>query len=92
MTKFNRKAWLKPYIDMNIKLRQKANNNFEKDCFNLMNNAVFGKAMETVRKHRNIKLVTTGRRRKCLVSEWTYHTTTFFTENVLAAFIYLYLY
>ena len=49
-----------------------------------MNNAVFGKTMENVRKHRNIKLVTTESRRKYLVSEPNYHTTKFFTENLLA--------
>ena len=50
-----------------------------------MNNAVFGKTMENVRKHRDIKLVTTERRRNYLVSEPNYHTTKFFTENLLAA-------
>ena len=50
----------------------------------LMNNVVFGKTMENVRKHRNIKLVTTERRRKYLVSETNYHTTKFFTEYLLA--------
>ena len=82
--KFNQKAWLKPYIDMNTELRQKAKNNFEKDFFKLMNNAVFGKTMENVRKHRNIKLLITERRRNCLVLEPNYHTTKLFTENLLA--------
>ena len=49
-----------------------------------MNNAVFGKAMENVRKHRDIKLVTTEKRRNYLVSERNYHTTKFSPENVLA--------
>ena len=49
-----------------------------------MNNAVFGKTMENVRKHRYTKLVTTGRRRNNLVSKPNYHTTKFFTENILA--------
>ena len=82
--KFNQNAWLKPYIDMNTTLGQKAKNNLEKDFFKLMNNAVFEKTMENVRKRRNIKLVTTERRRNCLVSEPNYHTTKFFTENLLA--------
>ena len=69
---------------MNIKLRQKSKNNFEKDFFKLMNHANFGKTTKNVRKYRNIKLVTTERRRNYLVSEPNYHTTKFFTENLLA--------
>ena len=82
--KFNQNAWLKPYIDMNTDLRKKAKNGIEKDFFKLINNAVFGKTMENVRKHRDIKLATTERRRNYLVSEPNYHTTKFFTEHLLA--------
>ena len=69
---------------MKTNLRKRAKNNFEKDLFKLMNNAVFGETMENVRKHGNIKLVTTERTRNYLVSEPNYHTTKFFTENLLA--------
>ena len=84
VTQFNQKASLKAYIGMNTKLRKEAKNEFEKDFFKLMNNAVFGKTMENVNKHRDIKLVTTNRKRNQLVSEPNYHTTKYFSENLLA--------
>ena len=68
---------------MSTDLRKKAKNDFEKDFFKLMNTPVFGKTKQDVRKHRDIKLVTTERRRNYLVSEPNYHTTNFFTENLL---------
>ena len=59
---------------MNTKLRTEAKNDFKKDFFKLMNISVFGKTMENVRKHRDIKLVTTGKRRNRLLFEPNYHT------------------
>ena len=81
---FNQDEWLKPCIEMNNKLRTETKNEFEKYFFKLMNNAVFGKTMENVRKHRDIKLVTTERRINYLLSGPNYHTTKFFTKNLLA--------
>ena len=68
---------------MNIELRKEAKNDFERDFFKLMNNAVFRKTMENVRKHRDIKLVTTNKRRNQLVSDPNYHTTKYISENLL---------
>ena len=81
---FNQEPWLKPYIDMNTELRKQAKNHFEKDFFMLMNNSVFGKTIENVRKHRDIRLVTTDKRRNRLVSEPNYHKAKWFSENLLA--------
>ena len=69
---------------MNTKVRRKGEDNFEKDSFKLINSSVFGKTMKNVWKHRDIKLVTTGKRRTYLASEPDYHTIKFFTENLLA--------
>ena len=79
---FNQEAWLKPYIDMNTELRKIAKNDFEKDFSKLMNSALFGKTMENVRKHRDIKLVKTDKKRSKLVSEPNYHTINCISENV----------
>ena len=59
---------------MNTELRKLAKNDFEKDFFKLMNNAVFAKTMENIGKHRDIKLVPTDKKRSKLVSEPNYHT------------------
>ena len=69
---------------MNTKLRTNGKNDFEKDFFKLVNNAVFEKTMVNVRKHRDIKLVTTNKRRNQLGSEPNYHTKKYFPEDLLA--------
>ena len=79
---FDQVAWLKEYIDVNTELRKKASNDFEKDFFKLMNNAVFGKTMENVRKHRDIKLIKTDKKRNKLVSEPNYHTMKLIDNNL----------
>ena len=69
---------------MNTDLRKKAKNYFGQDFFKLMNNAVFGKTIENVKKHTDIKLFITEKRRNYLASEPNYHTIKLFSENVLA--------
>ena len=69
---------------MNTQLRKKARNDFEKDFFKLINNSVCGTTIKNAKKHRDIKLVTKEKRRNYLVSEPNYHSTKFFTENLLA--------
>ena len=79
---FDHEAWLKEYIDVNTELRKKATNDFEKDFFKLMNNAVLGKTIENVRKHRDIKLVKTGKKRSKLASEPNFHTMKLIDNNL----------
>ena len=67
---------------MNTELRKAAKDDFEKGLFKLMNNAVFGKRMENIRKHSDIKLVTTDKKRSKLVSEPNYHTMNYISEDL----------
>ena len=81
---FKQKPWMTKYIDKNTKLRKEAKNEAEKNFFKLMNNAVFGKAMENVRNHRDIKLVNTQEQMIKLVSKPNLHNSSCFSENLMA--------
>ena len=82
--KFEESEWLKPYIDMNTKLRTKAKNNFEKDFFKLMNNSVFGKTMENIRNRVNIKLVNDREKATKLTAKPNFKHLNIFCEELIA--------
>jgi len=81
---FDEKAWLKPYIELNTNLRSKAQNEFEKDFFKLMNNSVFGKTMENIRNRVNIRLVNNQKSLKKCVAKPNFDHCTVFDENLVA--------
>ena len=80
---FDQSAWMKPYIDFNTQLRTKTKNDFEKDFSKLMNNSVFGKTMENIRKHRNIKLVTIEEKYLCTVMKPNFKSGVRFDETLM---------
>ena len=80
---FDQSTWMKPHIDFNTQLRTKATNDFEKDFFKLMNNAVFGKTMENIRKHKNIKLVTNRETYLKTVMKPNFKSGVLFGENLM---------
>jgi hypothetical protein len=82
--KFDQEPWMKKYIDLNTNLRKKATTEFDKDNFKLMNNCVFGKTMENIRKHIDVKLVKTKERAQKLVNKPNFSSFKIFTENLVA--------
>jgi hypothetical protein len=81
---FNQSDWLKRYINFNTDLRTKAKNDFEKDFFKLMNNAVFGKSMENIRNRVDIKLCSNEKKVEKLRAKTNFESRTIFTENLVA--------
>ena len=81
---FYQSEWMKPYINQNIKLRKKAQNDFGKDFFKLMNNAVFGKTIENIRKRQNVELVDDRKKALKLSSKPNFDRATIFDEHIIA--------
>ena len=82
--KFNQSAWLKQYINFNTEKRKQAKNAFEKDFFKLMNNSVFGKTMENIRKRVDVRLITDEKKLLKLASKPTYVSSKIINENLVA--------
>ena len=82
--KFYQKPWMEPYIRKNTDLRKDAKNAFEKDFFKLMNNSVFGKTIENIRKRQNVVLVDNRKLANKLSSKPNFDRATIFDENLIA--------
>ena len=80
---FYQSSWMEPYIRKNTELRKTAANSFEKDIFKLMNNSVFGKTIENIRKRQNIELVDNRKRADKLSSKPNYDRVTIFDRNLI---------
>ena len=80
---YDQSAWMKPYIDFNTQLRTHTTNDLEKDFFKLMNNAMFGKTMDNIRKHRNIRLVTNKESYLRAVMQPNFKSGALFGENLM---------
>ena len=80
---FDQSQWLKSYIDFNTKLRKDAKNDFEKDFFKLMNNSVFGKTMENIRNHKDIRLATNEKTYLKLVMKPNFKSGLRFEKNLM---------
>ncbi|PFX12742.1 hypothetical protein AWC38_SpisGene23254 [Stylophora pistillata] len=82
--RFKESPWMKKYIDLNTSLRAKANNDFEKDFYKLMNNAVFGKTMENIRKRVDVRLVNSEEKARKLANKVNFEHCTIFSEDLCA--------
>src|SRR5256885_1601480 len=85
--KFDQSLWMKPYIEMNTTLRAKTKNDFEKNFFKLMNNSIFGKTMENLRKKQRVSIVqpiTDLKKYKKLTSDPSFKSRKIFSENLVA--------
>ena len=82
--KFYQSPWMEPYIRKNTDLRKLATSSFEKDFFKLMNNSIFGKTVENIRKRQNVKIVDNRKLADKLSSKLNFERVTIFDENLIA--------
>ncbi|KAG8237543.1 hypothetical protein J437_LFUL017210 [Ladona fulva] len=80
---FDQSSWMKPYIELNSEKRKMAVNDFEKDLFKLMNNAVFGKTMENVRKRVKLELVSNPNQLEKLIAKPAFQDRTIFSKDLV---------
>ena len=81
---FDQSPWLRQYIDFNTQKHASAKNAFEKDFFKLMNNSVYGKTCENLRKRVDVRLVTDQNKLSKVASKPTYVNSKIFTEDLVA--------
>ena len=82
--RFAQSPWLRGYIEFNTRFRTLANNEFEKNLYKLMNNAVFGKTMENVRDHVDVRLITHWDGAEAMIAKPNFHSRSIFSENLIA--------
>ena len=82
--RFYQSKWMEPYIRKNTELKKIASNTFEKDFFKLMNNSVFGKTIENIRKGQNVILIDNKNMAYKLSSKPNFERSTIFDENPIA--------
>lgn len=81
---FSQAPWLKEYIELNTRMRSQATDDFSKTFFKNMNNQVYGRTLLNIRKHRNIKLITSWASARKLISKPAFQSVTIFKENLIA--------
>jgi hypothetical protein len=81
---FTQSRWLKPYIDFNTEKRKVAKNDFEKNFYKLMNNSVFGKTMENIRKHQDVQLVSNTKKLQRLTAKPNFKSFKTFSDQLAA--------